>query len=58
MIVPPSVSEIGYRDVDKDDIVDDEYFMNNQARQLRIIEDRWVEGWGEDMTPEGATKRV
>lgn len=58
MIVPPSVSKIGYRDVDKDDIVDDEYFMNNQARQLRIIEDRWAEGWRKDKVPEGATRKA
>lgn len=41
MIVPPSMSEIGFMDVDKDDITDDEYFVRTQETQLRIITDRW-----------------
>lgn len=56
MIVPPSVSKVGYKDVDKDDHVDDPYFESNQERQLRIIEDEWVEGWEKNKTLEGATK--
>lgn len=58
MIVPPSVSEVGYKDADKDDHTNDTYFENNQARQLRIIEDKWVDGWSKNKTPEGATKKA
>lgn len=41
MIVPPSMSEMGFMDVDKDDITDDEYFVRTQETQLRVITDRW-----------------
>ncbi|PGH10933.1 hypothetical protein AJ79_05179 [Helicocarpus griseus UAMH5409] len=56
MITPKSCCKEGYMDVDKDDHVDDVYFKRNQERQLRIIEDRWVEGWEKDRTAEGAAK--
>ena len=41
MIVPSDMSEVGFCDVDKDDIVDDEYFVNTQQTQLKVITDRW-----------------
>ena len=58
MIIPPSISEVGYKDTNKDDHINNTYFENNQVRQMRIIEDRWVEGWSKNRTLEGAMKKA
>lgn len=42
MIVPRSVAEEGFMDVDKDDVTDDEYFARTQETQLRLIKDQWL----------------
>ncbi|KAK2768895.1 hypothetical protein FQN53_006242 [Emmonsiellopsis sp. PD_33] len=43
MIFPPSYRKEGYVDANMDDFKGEGYLLvtNNQARQLRIIEDRW-----------------
>jgi hypothetical protein len=61
MITPPSVAKEGFKDVDMDDYDNKEadeyeYFKRTQEMQLRIIEDRWVEGWSKARTAEGGLK--
>ncbi|KAE8310455.1 hypothetical protein BDV41DRAFT_590350 [Aspergillus transmontanensis] len=55
MITPASVAKEGFMDVDMDDYTEG-YFKKTQDVQLRIIEDRWVEGWEKGRTAEGAKK--
>lgn len=45
MIVPRSVVKEGYMDVDKDDYTEEGYFKQTQDSQLKIIEDKWVDGY-------------
>ncbi|KAK1142946.1 hypothetical protein N8T08_007187 [Aspergillus melleus] len=56
MTTPKSVAKEGYKDVDMDDHIDEGYFKRTQEVQLKIIEDRWVEGWIRNRTAEGATR--
>jgi hypothetical protein len=41
MVVPSDMCELGFCDVNKDDITDDEYFVRTQQTQLRVITDKW-----------------
>jgi hypothetical protein len=47
MITPRSKTPQGFIDVDREDYRDpaDEYFIQKQASQLRVIQDQWVEGY-------------
>ena len=45
MIVPRSEAKEGFMDVDKDDYAEEGYFKQNQDTQLRIIEDKWIDGY-------------
>lgn len=46
MITPRSDTKEGFRDTDKEDYTEDEpYLKANQETQLRIIEDKWVDGY-------------
>ncbi|KAL4734920.1 hypothetical protein BDV11DRAFT_208973 [Aspergillus similis] len=61
MITPSSLAKEGFKDVNMDDYdnKDDdeyEYFKRTQEMQLRIIEDRWVEGWSKRRTAEGGLR--
>ncbi|KAL2785991.1 hypothetical protein BJX66DRAFT_347061 [Aspergillus keveii] len=55
MITPASVAKEGFMDVDMDDYTEG-YLKKTQDVQLRIIEDRWVEGWEKGRTAEGGKK--
>ncbi|KAL4945777.1 hypothetical protein BDV06DRAFT_219020 [Aspergillus oleicola] len=59
MITPRSVSKEGFKDVGMDDYDGNEeggYFQQTQEVQLRVIEDRWVEGWSKGRTAEGGLR--
>ncbi|KAL4966597.1 putative short chain dehydrogenase/reductase [Aspergillus stella-maris] len=59
MITPRSVATEGFKDVGMDDFDGREeggYFKKTQEVQLKIIEDRWVEGWSKGRTAEGGLK--
>ncbi|KAL4799239.1 hypothetical protein BDV19DRAFT_355487 [Aspergillus venezuelensis] len=59
MITPRSVAKEGFKDVGMDDFDGSEeggYFKRTQEVQLRIIEDKWVEGWSKGRTAEGGLK--
>lgn len=47
MITPRSVIAQGFMDVDREDYHDpaDDYFMKNQASQLKVIKDEWRDGY-------------
>ena len=48
MITPRSVEKEGWRDIDREDYKDtpeDAYLKNNQANQLVIIEDKWLDDY-------------
>lgn len=46
MITPRSFVKEGFIDTDKEDYTEDEpYFKENQDTQLRIIEDKWIDGY-------------
>ncbi|KAL4904784.1 hypothetical protein BDW74DRAFT_178359 [Aspergillus multicolor] len=62
MITPRSVAKEGSKDADMDDYDGKEgeryeHLRRTQEVQLRIIEDRWVEGWSQGRTAEGGLKR-
>ncbi|KAK2812196.1 hypothetical protein FQN50_001554 [Emmonsiellopsis sp. PD_5] len=57
MICPSSYRKEGYKDMDMDDFKEDGYLVNNEARQLWIIEDRWVEGWSKNTSNEGLVRK-
>ncbi|KAI9046036.1 short chain dehydrogenase/ reductase [Aspergillus affinis] len=58
MITPKSVAKEGYKDVDMDDHIDEGYFKRTQEVQLKIIGDRWDEGWSKNRTAEGAPRGI
>jgi len=41
MICPRRIAPLGFRDMEKDDYVEDDYFKQTQEVQLRIIKDEW-----------------
>ena len=48
MFTPRSVEKEGWRDIDREDYKDtpeDAYLKNNQANQLVIIEDKWLDDY-------------
>lgn len=47
MITPRSRASQGFMDVDKEDYnnSEDEYFTQQQVSQLRVIKDKWIEGY-------------
>jgi hypothetical protein len=47
MITPRSVTAQGFMDVDQEDYHGsaEEYFINNQVSQLRVIKDKWLDGY-------------
>lgn len=47
MVVPRTVAKEGFVDVDKEDYKDekDEYFKSKQESQLRVIKDKWIDGY-------------
>ncbi|KAL4951356.1 hypothetical protein BDW69DRAFT_201507 [Aspergillus filifer] len=59
MITPRSVAKEGFKGVGMDDFDGSEengYFKRTQEVQLKIIEDRWLEGWSKGRTAEGGLK--
>ncbi|KAL5002228.1 hypothetical protein BDV10DRAFT_181909 [Aspergillus recurvatus] len=61
MITPFSVAKEGFKDAEMDDYDSKDadgywYFKRTQEMQLRIIEDRWVEGWSKGRTAEGGLR--
>lgn len=46
MITPRSFVKEGFKDTDKEDYTeDDAYLKKDQETQLRIIEDKWIDGY-------------
>jgi hypothetical protein len=47
MITPRSTCAQGFMDADREDYNDpkDQYFADKQASQLRVIQDKWIDGY-------------